>query len=131
MTDDDARVGEALRMCADVHLPDDFADRLVKRIREIKENEGKKSPPGSAFTRIALVAASMTLLLGFVPTVLDRASDGRDRVAARCDGIRAADPTPPQDGQLDALALLGFCREVIRRRVRPLLGRGRKREEGE
>lgn len=131
MTDEDAKIEKALRKCADVHLPDDFADRLVKRIRENRECEEKKTSPKSAFTRIALVAASLTLLLGFVPGVLDHTSSRQAQVVAHCDEIRAARPTLPQDSQLNTLAFLGFCREVIRRRVRSLLVRGRKREEEE
>ena len=131
MTDEDIKIEESLKRCADAHLPGDFAERLVKRIREGKECEEKKAPLGSVFTRIALVAASLTLLLGFVPGILDRAPDSRTRVVAHCDEIRATDSTLPQDGQLNALAFLGFCREVIRRRVRTLFARGRKREEEE
>lgn len=131
MTDEDAKIEKALKKCADAHLPDDFADRLVKRIRESKEGEEKKSSLRSVFVRIALVAASLTLLLGFVPGVFDRSPDGRTQAAAHCDEIRAVDPTLPQDSQLDVLAFLGFCREVIRRRARSLLVRGRKREEEE
>ena len=131
MTDEDTKIERALRKCAEVHLPDDFADRLVKRICESGECGEKKEHPGSVFTRIALVAASLTLLLGFVPGVLDRSPGGRTRVVAHCDEIRAVNPTLPQDGQLNALAFLGFCREAIRRRVRSLAVRGRKREEEE
>ena len=131
MTDEDAKIEKALKKCADAHLPDDFADRLVKRIRESKEREEKKTSLKSVFTRIALVAASLTLLLGFVPGVIDRSSDGRTQTAAHCDEIRAVNPTLPQDSQLNALVFLGLCRDIIRRRVRSLLVRGRKREEEE
>ena len=126
MTDEDTRIEKALRKCADARLPEGFAERLVKRIRENKESEERKTSLKSGFARIALVAASMTLLLGFVPGVLDHTPDRQAR-----DEIRAVDPTSPQDCQLSALAFLGFCREAIRRRMRSLLVRSRKREEEE
>ena len=130
MTDEDSRIGEALRKCAGVHLPDDFADRLVKRILEGKKSEGKRAAAFKRIVaRIAMVAASVTLLFGFVPGAFDRFQGTRTEVVARCDGLRAATPAPPQDSQLNALAFLGLCREVIRRRVRSLLVRGRKRED--
>lgn len=128
MTDEDNKIEKALRKCADVHLPEDFADRLVKRIRESRVSE-KKTSLKSVSTRIALIAASLTLLLGFVPGVFDHPSNRQAQVVAHCDEIRAADPMVPQDSQLNALAFLGFCREVIRWRVRSLLVRSRKREE--
>lgn len=131
MTDEDAKIEKALWKRADAHLPDGFADRLVKRIRESREGEEKKTSLKSGFTRIALVAASLTLLLGFVPGVLDHTSNRQAQVVAHCDEIRAVNPTLPQDSQLNALAFLGLCREVIRRRVRSLLVRSRKREEEE
>ena len=133
MTDDEMKVVEAFGKCADARLPDDFADRLVKRIRAGREFEGEKSPLNlsSPFTRIALVAASLTLLLGFVPNVLDTSSDRPTPVVAYCDEIRPASRTLPQDGQLNTLAFLGFCHEVIRRRVRMFLLRNRKREDGD
>lgn len=131
MTDEDTRIEKVLRKCADARLPEGFADRLVKRIRENKESEERKTSLKSGFARIALVAASMTLLLGFVPGVLDHATDRQARVAAHGDEIRAVNPTSPQDCQLSALAFLGFCREAIRRRMRSLLVRSRKREEEE
>lgn len=131
MTDEDTKIEKALRKCADVHLPDDFADRLVKRICESKECGEKKASFKSVFTRIVLVAASLTLLLGFAPGVLDRSPDGQTQVVAHCDKIRALNPAFPQDGQLNALAFLGFCREVVRRRVRAFLVRSRRREEEE
>ena len=131
MTDEDTRIEKVLRKCADARLPEGFADRLVKRIRENKESEERKTSLKSGFARIALVAASMTLLLGFVPGVLDHAPDRQARIAAHGDEIRAVNPTSPQDCQLSALAFLGFCREAIRRRMRSLLVRSRKREEEE
>ena len=131
MTDEDTRIEKALRKCADARLPEGFAERLVKRIRENKESEERKTSLKSGFARIALVAASMTLLLGFVPGVLDHAPARQARVAAHGDEIRAVNPTSPQDCQLNALAFLGFCREAIRRRMRSLLVRSRKREEEE
>lgn len=131
MTDEDNKIEKALRKCAGVHLPEDFADRLVKRIRESRVCEEKKTSLKSVFTRIALVAASLTLLLGFIPGAFDHPSNRQAQVVAHCDEIRAVDPMLPQDSQLNALAFLGFCREVIRRRVRSLFVRSRKREEDE
>lgn len=131
MTDEDAEMENVLRRCADAHLPDGFADRLVKRIREGGECGEEKTSLKSAFARIVLVAASLTLLLGFVPGVLDHASNRQAQAVAHRDEIRATAPTLPQDSQLNALAFLGLCREVIRRRVRTLLARNRRREEGE
>ena len=128
VTNEDTKIEEAFKKCADVRLPADFADRLVKRVQADRKRRRKASVK-SDFIRIALVAASLTLLLGFVPGVLDRSRDRRTEIAVHCDEIRAAGATLPQDSQLNALAFLGFCREVIRRRVRPLLARGRRREE--
>lgn len=129
MTDEETKIAEAFRTCSNVRLPDDFADRLVERIRECKECEARKTPLKTVFTRIALVAASLTLLLGFVPSVLDTASDRPTQIIACADEIRPARQTHPEDSQLNALAILGFCREAIRRRVRTLLERSRKRED--
>lgn len=128
MKDEEKKVEEAFLTCANVRLPDDFADRLVTRIRESKESEGKDVSIRTVFARIALVAASLTLLLGFVPNVLDQSSD-RSEIVAHCDEIRPANQTAPQDSHLTTLAFLGFCREAIRRRVRSLLVRSRKRED--
>ena len=128
MKDEEKKVEEAFLTCANVRLPDDFAVRLVTRIRESKESEGKNVSIRTVFARIALVAASLTLLLGFVPNVLDQSSD-RSEIVAHCDEIRPANQTVPQDSHLTTLAFLGFCREAIRRRVRSLLVRSRKRED--
>ncbi len=128
MKDEEKKVEEAFLTCANVRLPDDFADRLVTRIRESKESEGKNVSIRTVFARIALVAASLTLLLGFVPNVLDQSSD-RSEIVAHCDEIRPANQTVPLDSHLTTLAFLGFCREAIRRRVRSLLVRSRKRED--
>lgn len=128
MKDEEKKVEEAFLTCANVRLPDDFAVRLVTRIRESKESEGKDVSIRTVFARIALVAASLTLLLGFVPNVLDQSSD-RSEIVAHCDEIRPANQTVPQDSHLTTLAFLGFCREAIRRRVRSLLVRSRKRED--
>ena len=129
MTEEDRKVTEAFKSCADVRLPDDFADRLVQCIRENKE--AKKASLKAVFTRIALVAASLTLLLGFVPNVFDQSGERRTEIVAQCDEIRPANTALPQDTRLNALALLGFCREAIRRRARSLLVRSRKREDEE
>ena len=99
MKDEEKKVEEAFLTCANVRLPDDFADRLVTRIRESKESEGKNVSIRTVFARIALVAASLTLLLGFVPNVLDQSSD-RLEIVAHCDEIRPANQTMPQDSHL-------------------------------
>ena len=79
---------------------------------------------------MVLVAASVTLLLGFVPTVFDHPDEGRDARVAQCDSIRPSDPNRvPSDFQLTGLAMFGFCREVIRRRVKPLVQCFCKRRE--
>lgn len=129
MTEEEKKVAEGFRKCANARLPEDFADRLVKRIRESEEDGGKDASHGTVFARIALVAASLTLLLGFVPNAFDRTSDRRTEIVARCDEIRSADPALPQDSQLTTLAFLGFCREALRRRARSFLVRSRKRED--
>lgn len=130
MTDEDTKIEEALGKCADVHLPDDFANRLVERIRENGAGKVRK-PIKGLFARIALVAASLTLLLGFVPSVMDTSSVRPAKAVAHLDEIRPAGRALPQDTQLNTLAFLGFCREAVRRRVRTLLLRSRKREDGE
>lgn len=131
MTNEETKVVEAFQKCANVRLPDDFADRLVKHIREDKGLTEQKTSLKTVFARIALVAASLTLLLGFVPDAFDDSSNSRTENVAHCDEIRPVNPALPQDSQLNALAFLGFCREAIRRRMRTLLTRSRKREEEE
>ena len=120
MTEDEKKIAEAIRRSVDVRLPEDFADRLVQRIRE-----GKKDGSGvlgKGLARVVLVAASVTLLLGFVPTVFDHSDAGREVRVVQCDAIRPSDPNRvPSDFQLTGLALFGFCREAIRRRVKPLV----------
>lgn len=128
---EETKVVEAFQRCADVRLPEDFADRLVQRVRESKAAEGKETSIKTVFARIALVAASLTMLLGFVPNVLNQPSDRHAAIVAHFDEIRPVSHTAPQDSQLTTLAFLGFCREVIRRRVRSLLVRSRKREDEE
>ena len=128
MTGDEKKVAEAFRKCADVRLPDDFADRLACRIRE-KEERRKSESFRSAFARIALVAASLALLLGFVPNMMETRTDWGAAPAAHGDEIRPAAHTLPQDSQLNALALLGLCHEAIRRRVKPLVNRFRRRKD--
>ena len=130
MTEDEKKIAEAIRKSVDVRLPEDFADRLVQRIRE-----GKKGDPGvlgKGLARVVLVAASVTLLLGFVPTVFDRSDAERDARVVQCDAIRPSDPNGmPSDFQLNGLALFGFCREAIRRRVKPLVQCFCKRKDEE
>ena len=131
MTEDEKKIVEAFGKCADARLPDDFADRLVSRIREKSQPSPatKHQVPSTILTRIALIAASLTLLLGFVPNVLEPRTGKDAALVAHYDEIRPANHTLPQDNQLNALAFLGFCREIIRRRVKPLVQRFRKRED--
>ena len=132
MTEDERKIAEAIRRSVDVCLPDDFADRLVQRIREEKkdvssfakdtEDRRDRGVLGKGLARVVLVAASVTLLLGFVPGVFDHSDAGRDARVVQCDSIRPTDPNRmPSDFQLNGLALFGFCREAIRRRVKPLV----------
>ena len=130
MTDDEKKIAEAIRRSVDVRLPEDFADRLVQRIREGKKDSRDCGVLGKGLARVVLVAASVTLLLGFVPTVFDRSDEGRDARVAQCDAIRPSEPNRvPSDFQLTGLALFGFCREAIRRRVKPLVRCFCKRRE--
>ena len=130
MTDDEKKIAEAIRRSADVRLPEGFADRLVLRIREGKKDPRDRGVLGKGLARVVLVAASVTLLLGFVPVVFERDDAGREVRVAHCDSIRPSDPNRmPSDSQLNGLALFGFCREAIRRRVKSLLVRSRKRED--
>ena len=128
MTDDEKKIAEAIRRSVDVRLPEDFADRLVQRIREDKN--GDRGVLGKGLSRVVLVAASVTLLLGFVPGVFDRNDAGRDVRIVHFDEIRPSDPNRiPSDFQLTGLAMFGFCREAIRRRVKPLVQCFCKRRE--
>ena len=130
MTDDEKKIAEAIRRSVDVRLPEDFADRLVQRIREGRENSRDRGVLGKGLARVVLVAASVTLLLGFVPGVFDRNDAGRDVQIVHFDEIRPSDPNRvPSDFQLNGLALFGFCREAIRRRVKPLVQCFCKRRE--
>ena len=122
MTEDEKKIAEAIRRSVEVRLPEDFADRLVQRIREGEKNPRDRGVLGKGLARVVLVAASVTLLLGFVPTVFDHSDAGRDARVVQCDSIRPSDPNGvPSDFQLNGLALFGFCREAIRRRVKPLV----------
>ena len=130
MTDDEKKIAEAIRRSVDVRLPEDFADRLVQRIREGKKDAKDHGVLGRGLARVVLVAASVTLLLGFVPTVFERNDAGRDVRIVHFDEIRPSDPNRmPSDFQLNGLALFGFCREAIRRRVKPLVQCFCKRRE--
>ena len=140
MTEEEKKIAEAIRRSVDVRLPEDFADRLVQRIREGKKDassfakateDGKdRGVLGKGLARVVLVAASVTLLLGFVPIVFERDDAGREARVAQCDSIRPSDPNRmPSDFQLNGLALFGFCREAIRRRVKPLVQCFCKRRE--
>ena len=122
MTDDEKKIAEAIRRSVDVRLPEDFADRLVQRLREGKKDAKDRGILGKGLARVVLVAASVTLLLGFVPTVFERDDAGRDVRIVHFDEIRPSDPNRmPSDFQLNSLAMFGFCREAIRRRVKPLV----------
>ena len=140
MTDDEKKIAEAIRRSVDVRLPEDFADRLVQRIREGKkdassfakatEDRRDRGVLGKGLARVVLVAASVTLLLGFVPGVFERDDAGHDVRIVHFDEIRPTDPNRmPSDFQLTGLALFGFCREAIRRRVKPLMQCFCKRRE--
>ena len=130
MTEDEKKIAEAIRRSADVRLPEDFADRLVQRIREGKKDPRDRGVLGKGLARVVLVAASVTLLLGFVPNVFDQPDGRRDVRVAQCDSIRPSDPNRmPSDSQLNGLALFGFCREAIRCRVKPLVQCFCKRRE--
>ena len=130
MTKDEKKIAEAIRRSVDVRLPEDFADRLVQRIREGKKDSCDRGVLGRGLARVVLVAASVTLLLGFVPTVFERDDAGRDVRIVHFDEIRPSDPNRiPSDFQLTGLALFGFCREAIRRRVKPLMQCFCKRRE--
>ena len=130
MTDDEKKIAEAIRRSVDVRLPEDFADRLVQRIREGKKDSRDCGVLGRGLARVVLIAASVTLLLGFVPGVFDRNDAGRDVRIVHFDEIRPSDPNRvPSDFQLTGLAMFGFCREAIRRRVKPLVQCFCKRRE--
>ena len=123
MTDDEKKIAEAIRRSVDdARLPEDFADRLVQRLREGKKDATDRGVLGRGLARVVLVAASVTLLLGFVPTVFDHSDEGCDARVAQCDSIRPSDSNRmPSDFQLTGFAMFGFCREAIRRRVKPLV----------
>ena len=132
MTEDEKKIAEAIRWSVEVRLPEDFADRLVQRIREGEKNPRDRGVLGKGLARVVLVAASVTLLLGFVPTVFDHSDAGREVRVVQCDAIRPSDPNRvPSDFQLNGLALFGFCREAIRRRVKPLVQCFCKRKDEE
>ena len=132
MTDDEKKIAEAIRRSVDVRLPEDFADRLVQRIHEGKKDPRDRGVLGKGLARIVLVAASVTLLLGFAPAVFDHSDAERNARVAHCDAIRPTDPNRmPSDFQLSGLAMFGFCREAIRRRVKPLVQFFCKRKDEE
>ena len=132
MTEDEKKIAEAIRRSVDVRLPEDFADRLVQRIREGNNDAKDRGVLGRGLARVVLVAASVTLLLGFVPGVFDHSDAERDARVAQCDSIRPSDPNRmPSDFQLNGLALFGLCREAIRRRVKPLVQCFCKRKDEE
>ena len=132
MTEDEKKIAEAIRRSVDVRLPEDFADRLVQRIREGKKDVKDHGVLGKGLARVVLVAASVTLLLGFVPGVFERDDAGHDVRIVHFDEIRPTDPNRvPSDFQLNGLALFGFCREAIRRRVKPLVQCFCKRKDEE
>ena len=132
MTEEEKKIAEAIRRSVDVRLPEDFADRLVQRICEEKKDPRDRGVLGKGLSRVVLVAASVILLLGFVPGVFDRNDAGRDVQIVHFDEIRPSDPSRmPSDFQLTGLAMFGFCREVIRRRVKPLVRCFCKRKDEE
>ena len=130
MTEEEKKIAEAIRRSVDVRLPEDFVDRLVQRIREGNNDVKDRGVLGRGLARVVLVAASVTLLLGFVPTVFERDDAGRDVRIVHFDEIRPSEQSRmPSDFQLNGLALFGFCREAIRRRVKPLVQCFCKRRE--
>ena len=132
MTEDEKKIAEAIRRSVEVRLPEDFADRLVQRIREGEKDSRDRGVLGKGLARVVLVAASVTLLLGFVPTVFDHSDARREVRVVQCDSIRPSDPNRvPSDFQLTGLAMFGFCREAIRRRVKPLVQCFCKRKDEE
>ncbi len=132
MTDDEKKIAEAISRSVDVRLPEDFADRFVQRIRKEKRDGIGCGVLSEGLARAIFIAASVTLLLGFVPTVFDHAEEGREVRVVNCDAIRPSDPNRmPSDFQLTGLALFGFCREAIRRRVKPLVRCFCKRKDEE
>ena len=102
MTEDEKKIAEVIRRSVDVRLPKDFADRLVHRIGEGRNDASSSAKaaeggPGrgvlsEGLARAILVAASVTLLLGFVPTVFDRSEEGRVVRVVNCDTIRPSEP---------------------------------------
>ena len=132
MTEDEKKIAEAIRRSVDVRLPEGFSDRLVRRICEGRKDAKDRGVLGKGLARVVLVAASVTLLLGFVPGVFERNDAGRDVRIVHLDEIRPSDPNRvPSDFQLNGLALFGFCREAIRRRVKPLVQCFFKRKDEE
>lgn len=128
MTEDEKSISEAFASCKDARLPDDFADRLARRIRENGENPANKTIK-TTFARLALIAASTTLILGFVPGTFDGDRHHRGAVVANCDTLRPMETSHPENYQLNGLAFLGFCHEVIRRRFKPLVRALQKHED--
>ena len=130
MTEDEKKIAEAIQRSVNVRLPEDFADRFVQRIREGKKDSRDRGVLGKGLARVVLIAASVTLLLGFVPGVFERDDAGRDVRIVHFDEIRPTDPNRvPSDFLLTGLAMFGFCREAIRRRVKPLVQCFCKRRE--
>lgn len=130
MTDEELKIAQAFKKCADAHLPADFADRLVRSIREKDAAPNDDHAVKRLFPRIALLAASLTLLLGFVPIVFDTADEKPAAAYALRDEIRPSKPLPRDPCQVNGWALFGFCRDIIRR-VKPLVLRSRKRDDEE
>lgn len=130
MTEEELKISEAFKKCADAKLPDDFADRLVRHIRDNKDKPDVK-PSKSIFTRLALLAASVTLVLGFMPAVFENHAVNGSAIVVHCDEIRPASHIPLQDSHLNGLGFLGICREVLRCRIKPIFRALRRRDEEE
>ena len=122
--DDDVKTAELFKKCADRKLPDDFADRLLSRIKAEEKASGRFS---HRLGQIALLAASITLLCGFVPGLVRDMRQDPAQTVMHVDGIQPARHALPES-ELTGWAMLGLCREVIRRRVRPLFQCFRRRE---
>lgn len=120
MTEKEQKLAAAFRRAADARLPKDFADRLVRRINATK---------GKNLARMALLAASLTMLFGFVPVMMPDCTTENGASAVCHDSLRPGGGSRRPADALDGWAFLGFCHEALRRRVRTLLERYRRREE--
>lgn len=127
MTTEDLKIAEAFKKCAVARLSPASANRLVNRLLTHAKTP-KKSSKKPTLARLALIAASLTLLMGFVP-FLKSPPETSPALIASLDEVRPHSPALPQENQLNTLAFLGFCREIIRRRSRTLVERFKRRRD--